>query len=201
MMKRNLPVITVLAVLEEIVRCSVCLLITHSKILQCPNGHLTCAGCSMRISSCPMCRAFLNPDVEKRTRALAVEQIIEAMNLDFRCRNGDCRFSGPKKDLMEHQNACEHHQQHEELRNTGYGMFIQATFYFLFFCIKYSRNYLVRRTPFQRFLMYQPILCNNRLISASKRPFGSLRRLLINRFYVPSGYVPSSSFCITTNIL
>ena len=113
--------------LEEIVRCSVCYAVTHSKILQCPHGHLTCIGCSTRITSCPMCRTSLDPNVDKRTRALAVEQIIEAMNLDFKCRNVCCGFSGPKKDLVEHQNTCKHHQQHQEPKNTGYGMFIQAS--------------------------------------------------------------------------
>ena len=83
--------------LEEIVQCTVCHGITYSKILQCPNGHLTCNSCSTRISNCPMCRATLNSNVDERTRALAVEQIIEALKLQ------------------------------EEPKNTGYGMFIQAS--------------------------------------------------------------------------
>ena len=29
------------------------------------------------------------------------------MNLKFECGNGDCTFSGPKKDLEEHEETCE----------------------------------------------------------------------------------------------
>ena len=128
--------------LEEIVQCLVCKAITHSKILQCPNGHLTCDRCSTRITNCPMCRSSLNPNVNERTRALAVEQIIEAMNLNFKCRNGDCGFSGPKGDLMEHQNTCEHSQEDGEPKNTGYGMFIQASC--RKFCHYFLFNFLAR---------------------------------------------------------
>ena len=54
-----------------------------------------------------MCRIPLDPNVDKRTRALSAEQAIEAMNLNFSCRNGECTFSGPKRDLEEHEETCE----------------------------------------------------------------------------------------------
>ena len=46
--------------------------------------------------------------MNKRIRALSAEQAIEAMNLNFECGNGDCTFSGLKKDLEEHEETCEY---------------------------------------------------------------------------------------------
>ena len=91
----------------EIFQCSVCKTIPHSKILQCSNGHLACAKCSARITVCPVCRAPLDPNVDKRTRALVAEQAIDTMNLDFACTNDGCTYVGPKKDLVEHEELCE----------------------------------------------------------------------------------------------
>ena len=100
--------------LEEIFQCSVCKRVTPSKILQCPNGHLTCGKCSARMTACPVCRTTLDPDMNKRIRALCAEQAIEAMNLTFECGNGDCTFSGLKKDLEEHEEICEYDDDNYE---------------------------------------------------------------------------------------
>ena len=101
--------------LEEIFQCSVCKRVTPSKILQCPNGHLTCGNCSARITACPVCRTTLDPDMDKRIRALSAEQAIEAMDLNFECGNGDCTFSGLKKDLEEHEETCEDDDEYEDV--------------------------------------------------------------------------------------
>ena len=62
-----------------------------------------------------MCRIPLDPNVDKRTRALSAEQAIEAMNLNFSCRNGECTFSGPKRDLEEHEETCEYDPDYEDV--------------------------------------------------------------------------------------
>ena len=112
--------------LKELVACIVCHTITYSKILQCPNGHLTCNECisSGNLSTCPLCRTSLH----LATRNLAVEQIIELMSIDFKCRNDGCGFSGSKEDLVQHQRTCEHKDNNNnDPNNTGFGMFIQAS--------------------------------------------------------------------------
>ena len=117
--------------LEVVVTCIVCHTISHSKILQCPNGHLTCdiCRCTGNLATCPMCRISLR----RATRALAVEQIIEIISPDFKCRNGDCEFSGSKEDLVQHQTTCEHNDNNNNIiKNTGYGMFIQASSYWIY---------------------------------------------------------------------
>ena len=101
--------------LKDILECTVCKIVTHSKILQCTNGHLTCNRCSARITNCPVCRVPLDPDVDRRTRALSAEQAIDAMNLNFSCRNAECTFSGPKKDIEEHEESCEHNDEYEDV--------------------------------------------------------------------------------------
>ena len=101
--------------LEEIFECSVCKTVTHSKILQCLNGHLACIICSSRMIKCPMCRIPLDPDMDKRTRALSAEQAIEAMDLNFSCRNHECTFSGQKKDLEKHEETCEYDERWEDV--------------------------------------------------------------------------------------
>ena len=62
-----------------------------------------------------MCHIPLDPDVDKRTRALSAEQAIKAMNLNFSCRNGKCTFYGPKRDLEEHEETCEYDPQYEDV--------------------------------------------------------------------------------------
>ena len=111
--------------LGEIVTCIVCHTISHSKILQCPNGHLTCdiCRCTGNLLTCPMCRISLHHG----TRALAVEQIIEVLNPNFKCRNGDCGFSGSKEELVQHHRTCEHKDNNNNINNTGFGMFIQVS--------------------------------------------------------------------------
>ena len=109
--------------LEEICRCIVCHTVPCAKILQCSNGHLTCHRCEAQLpcGRCPLCRV----QDDKRTRNLAVEQIIESSNLTVVC---DCGFSGTKKALSEHQNSCDPNNNSvgpPKTKYTGFGIFIQ----------------------------------------------------------------------------
>ena len=92
----------------EIYQCTVCHNVPRRKVIQCPSGgHIMCERCSGRLSTCPVCREPLEHDITKRIRNLAVEQSIEALNLDVSCGNDGCSFTGPKRDLVEH-NKCQH---------------------------------------------------------------------------------------------
>ena len=53
--------------------------------------------------------------MDKRIRALSAEQAIEAMDLNFECGNGDCTFSGLKKDLEKHEETCEDDDEYEDV--------------------------------------------------------------------------------------
>ena len=98
--------------LEELFQCVVCLAVPYGKVFQCPSGHLICEECSNGLNrtncQCPVCRTPLDPDVSKRTRNLAVEQAIEAANLNVACKNDGCLFSGPREEIGAHGKKCAH---------------------------------------------------------------------------------------------
>ena len=68
-------------------------------IFQCADGHLACSRCSARLNKCPICRIPVDPDLEKRIRALSAEQAIKALNLNFSCRDKDCADAKEKEAL------------------------------------------------------------------------------------------------------
>ena len=93
--------------------CSICYVVPHGMVLQCPSGHLTCRGCSRRTATCSMCPKQYEPDVHKWIRNLAVEktfeeaqETIEEAKMSATCKNGKCLFSGPKKELLSHSETC-----------------------------------------------------------------------------------------------
>ena len=92
--------------LQEIFQCTVCYKTPRTTVLQCQNGHITCDKCAENSSSCPMCREPL--DSNKRIRCLAVEQVIEAVDLEVACKNEGCEFSSSKKDIEAHEKGCDY---------------------------------------------------------------------------------------------
>ena len=92
--------------LQEIFQCTVCYKTPRTTVLQCQNGHITCDKCAEHSSSCPMCREPL--DTNKRIRCLAVEQVIEAVDLEVACKNEGCEFSCPKNCIEIHERECEY---------------------------------------------------------------------------------------------
>ena len=92
--------------MEEMYQCTVCCTVPHLKVLQCPSGHITCERCSRRAETCPTCRVPLDRDITKRIRNLVAEQTIEEAKLSFPCGNYGGDFSGPKKDLLSHEDMC-----------------------------------------------------------------------------------------------
>ena len=57
------------------------------------------------ISNCAVCREPLG---NKRIRALSVEQLIEAVDLELACKHPDCVFKAPKRDLLTHEMKCKY---------------------------------------------------------------------------------------------
>ena len=79
--------------IEEQAQCTICYKIT-TKVLQCPNGHLACQRCIERCNNeCATCRCSLeyltyNTKLGHNTkiRALAMEKLIDAVDLERKCR-------------------------------------------------------------------------------------------------------------------
>ena len=98
---------------EETLQCVVCLHIPkEGHIIQCQNGHLLCEECTNNNMSkaCPSCRAPLDQLAgNKRIRSLMAEQLIESMDLTFRCKHHPyCKFSGSKNEAIRHEKKCEY---------------------------------------------------------------------------------------------
>ena len=88
---------------EEAFQCTVCLGIPkEGQIAQCEN----CLG-NNRSNTCPSCRGPLAQG-NKKIRALAVEQLIESVDLPFQCKHTDCEFSASKKETIAHEKECEY---------------------------------------------------------------------------------------------
>ena len=97
---------------QETFQCVVCLHIPkEGHITQCQNGHLLCEECTTKNNgnSCPNCRAPPGQLAgNKRIRALAVEQLIESVDLTFPCKHPNCEFSASKNDTIMHEKKCEY---------------------------------------------------------------------------------------------
>ena len=97
---------------QEAFQCTVCISIPRAgHIMQCQNGHLICDKCTNanRSNTCPSCRAPLDTLAgNKRIRALAVEQLIETLEIPFPCKHEGCEFSDSKDETIEHEKKCEY---------------------------------------------------------------------------------------------
>ena len=112
--------------IDEIIKCKVCLATPQKgHILQCQNGHLICQGCmdkneesesdddgnesNTRRVTCPTCRTPMNQLTgNKRIRALGIEQLIEAIDVDLPCIHMGCEFVAPKSAMPSHERKCEY---------------------------------------------------------------------------------------------
>ena len=97
---------------QETFQCVVCHHIPkEGHIIQCQNGHLLCGECTNNNLSkaCPNCRAPLDRLAgNKRIRNLAVEQLIESMDLTFPCKHPYCEFSASKNEAIMHEQKCKY---------------------------------------------------------------------------------------------
>ena len=98
--------------IQEHAECRICLKVPQDgiQVQQCPNGHLNCETCMESCGdTCPTCRIPLNRMSKKiKIRALAIEQIIDAADLDRECKHQLCDFSAPREALNRHENKCQH---------------------------------------------------------------------------------------------
>ena len=90
----------------DTIQCTICKdLPSEGQIKQCQNGHLACEGCmnNADMNTCGVCREPLG---NKRIRALGVEQLVEAVDLELSCKHPNCEFKAPKRDLISHEKRC-----------------------------------------------------------------------------------------------
>ena len=96
--------------IQETLGCVVCSVIAREgHILQCQNGHLFCEGCAdqLRKWACPTCKLPLDQLTgNKRIRVLAIEQLIEAVDLKFPCKHANCQVAKTRSLLIAHENKC-----------------------------------------------------------------------------------------------
>ena len=94
----------------ETFKCVVCLNIAkEGQILQCQNGDPFCEGCvDSNKNSCPKCKMPLDQLTgKKRIRVLVIEQLIEAVELEFPCKHANCQVIETRGRLIEHEKKCE----------------------------------------------------------------------------------------------
>lgn len=94
----------VMDLLCELVTCNVCQEV-HSRVYQCPNGHVTCMDCvqNLESTSCPECRSRGG-----WMRNRAVEGLAEAMEADFPCDYPACPMRIRLHDVDWHRQSCAH---------------------------------------------------------------------------------------------
>ena len=94
----------------ETFKCVVCLNIAREgQIWQCQNGDPFCEGCvDSNKNSCPKCKTPLDQLTgKKRIRVLVIEQLIEAVELEFPCNHANCQVIETRGRLIEHEKKCE----------------------------------------------------------------------------------------------
>ena len=93
--------------IQEQAECTICYQI-HAQLQQCPNGHLTCQRCIEKCdNTCATCRCSMDyVRYGTKIRALAMEKLIDAADLERKCRHSKCDFSAPKEAMARHEQRC-----------------------------------------------------------------------------------------------
>ncbi|CDS42403.1 e3 ubiquitin protein ligase siah1 [Echinococcus multilocularis] len=89
--------------LVSLFECPVCMDFALPPILQCQSGHIVCASCRSKLSSCPTCRGNL-----ENIRNLAMEKL--AASILFPCKYAltGCAETFHYTVKAEHESVCEH---------------------------------------------------------------------------------------------
>ncbi|XP_039143279.1 E3 ubiquitin-protein ligase SINA-like 1 [Dioscorea cayenensis subsp. rotundata] len=84
--------------------CPICFEALYPPIYQCPNGHLMCSKCTVKLTGkCPSCSQIIG-----LIRCLALEKIIETMEIS--CSNAGCDETLVYIDRASHQKSCSYAQ-------------------------------------------------------------------------------------------
>ena len=93
--------------MEEIMECIICRSIpSEGQMRQCRNGHLACQRCmgNEALTTCGVCREPLG---SKRIRNVAVEQLMDAVDLEVSCKHQNCMFRDAKNAVKTHERTCD----------------------------------------------------------------------------------------------
>lgn len=88
--------------LVNLFECPVCFDYALPPILQCQSGHIVCAQCRLKLSSCPTCRGPL-----VNIRNLAMEKVADTIVFPCKYQNGGCHSSLNHKDKLLHEESCD----------------------------------------------------------------------------------------------
>ncbi|KAJ4805199.1 E3 ubiquitin-protein ligase [Rhynchospora pubera] len=97
------PVLTSGTCLTDLFDCPVCTNSLCPPIYQCPNGHVLCSSCKLRVEDqCPTCRRELGS-----IRCLALEKVAEFLELPCRYQSEGCTMVLPYYQKIKHEKTCE----------------------------------------------------------------------------------------------
>ncbi|PNF39358.1 E3 ubiquitin-protein ligase SIAH1 [Cryptotermes secundus] len=82
--------------------CPVCCNYLEAPVLQCRNGHVICANCRAKLTSCPICRARLG-----NFRNLAMEKVASTLMLPCNYSVFGCAVALLHTERRAHEEACE----------------------------------------------------------------------------------------------
>ncbi|TGZ67463.1 hypothetical protein CRM22_004772 [Opisthorchis felineus] len=88
--------------LASLFECPVCMDYALPPILQCQSGHIVCASCRSKLSSCPTCRGNLD-----NIRNLAMEKLASSVLFPCKFSTSGCPETFHYTSKAEHESVCE----------------------------------------------------------------------------------------------
>ncbi|CAH8556393.1 unnamed protein product [Schistosoma bovis] len=89
--------------LASLFECPVCMDYALPPIMQCQSGHIVCASCRSKLSSCPTCRGNLD-----NIRNLAMEKLASSVLFPCKYSTSGCPETFHYTSKSEHEAACEY---------------------------------------------------------------------------------------------
>ncbi|KAH7939791.1 hypothetical protein HPB52_017450 [Rhipicephalus sanguineus] len=90
-----------LTTLLDILECPVCREVIQPPFLQCRNGHLICAQCRRKSTTCPVCRAR-----KDRIRNVGLEKLVDSARFPCSYAPRGCTESFPLSGKAQHEEYC-----------------------------------------------------------------------------------------------
>ena len=88
--------------LISLFECPICFDYALPPILQCQSGHIVCAQCRQKLSSCPTCRGPLG-----NIRNLGMEKVADTIFFPCKYQANGCLVSLMHKQKLEHEDSCD----------------------------------------------------------------------------------------------